>query len=763
MKQIPLKLDIGKDTSKARAYVRNSQDVTLGVFLGAFPARAREPLPQEYYTRPLRDFHITWVNLGKDTGVALAAGDGTAGQLRQQLDSLYAEAGSAERTDSGPATGAAAETPTHFPEGISDNEAVQIAYRTELQAIAKFLRNDLSVLVACDKILTEHIFETVCHRADRKPVLEDAAPPEGKAGTGAQFDRALQGPTPPEANLPVRIRNLKDKEVLVLRSLDLLDNPALIEVLYQGSRGSRRPQLLGFLDPSLEVKKVLTDRFAVHFALMGLPRFIQPDEAKAPIHTVTRLLTADERRCFRELDPEGLYKNVSGLNAVQFRNAMRYVGATVGERSDPRHIYDVIRQFKRSSSNEIEIPDTTFDDIGGYDRVKQELQRLIHLVAGRVEGLDERARQRLIPRGFIFHGPPGTGKTLFAKAIANEMNATIQMVSGPEIMDKYVGQSETNLRHIFATARRNAPSVVVFDEFDSIASQRSTYSDGGSRANNAVVAQLLTELDGFRQDQAVVVIGTTNRLDIIDEALLRPSRLKPIEIGLPEYAARRSVAAIHAKSFGVDALLGGLCELALRHAGDWDEGRPIPEAFLEALFSRHPAYQVRYDAEQHRAGFVRDLREFYAVVRKARAGGGNGDGDGQLAARLEEDLVRRATRYGLDLTRDRPADAAAEDAALAPMRADLRDLLGLLRAPRGGGSAVLTPEAFVQGVLDLAAEYTDGFNNDEIRAVFQEASLEYQMDGQLVTPRYLGMKVGLIKTRRDEREVTHLSPGRGRR
>src|SRR4029077_1588105 len=118
-----------------------------------------------------------------------------------------------------------------------------------------------------------------------------------------------------------------------------------------------------------------------------------------------------------------------------------------------------------------------------------------------------------------------------AKAIANELNATIQMISGPEIMDKNVGQSEDNLRRIFATARRNAPAVVFFDEFDSIAAQRSNYADGGARANNAVVAQLLTELDGFRRDQTVLVIGTTNRIDIIDEALLRPSRLRPIEIG----------------------------------------------------------------------------------------------------------------------------------------------------------------------------------------------------------------------------------------
>jgi SpoVK/Ycf46/Vps4 family AAA+-type ATPase len=739
---ILVNLDLGAAKVKAMRFARQNPDVPLAEFLRTYPARTREALPPAYLDRPLKEFQLAPCTLGPGKGVAPPArepapGDGLAGML----DQLYAD------------DLAAADRPPDFPEKIDPTDAVQIAYRAELQAIAKFLKNNLSVLVVCDKILTSYIYEAVCKRADRKPMLEDA-PEEGRAGTGAKVDRALQGtPADPAKNLPVRVRGLKDKEVLVLRSLDLLDNPVLIEALYQGRQG-REPQLLGFLDPSLEVKKVLTDRFAVHFPIMGLPRFIQPDGARDPVHTVTRLLTAGEYRCFKEFNPEGLYKNVSGLNAIQFRNAMRYVGATVGEGSDARHIYDVIRQFKRSSSSEIEIPDTSFDDIGGYERVKQELRRIITLVGGRVEGMEERTRQQLIPRGLIFHGPPGTGKTLFAKAIANEMNATIQMISGPEIMDKYVGQSESNLRHIFATARRNAPSVIFFDEFDSIASQRTTYSDGGSRANNAVVAQLLTELDGFHQDHQVLVIGTSNRLDIIDEALLRPSRLKPIEIGLPDYAARRSVAAIHAASHGVDKLLRGLCELALEHRDGGAEGQPVPPALLEALFRRHPAHRLRYETERQRAGFLRDLREFHALVRQARQG--DAGGAEAFAARLEEDLRRRAARYGLDLTREgQPEDG------LQAVRADLRDLLELLRAHRGG--ADFSAEAFVQGVLDMVAEYTDGFNNDEIRAVFQEASLEYQMEGQLITPRYLGMKVGLIKKRRDEREVTHLNRERGRR
>src|SRR5262249_24901096 len=154
---------------------------------------------------------------------------------------------------------------------LSDNEAVQRAYRHELQQIATFLQHDLSVLVLCDKILTEHVYEAVCHRAGKKPVLDDAVLAEGKkAGAGPELDRALQGGAGgagEAGSLMLLIRNLKPDEVLVLLGLDVLDTPPLTEVLYQGASGSRRPQLLGFLDPSLEVRKVLSDRFAVHFGI----------------------------------------------------------------------------------------------------------------------------------------------------------------------------------------------------------------------------------------------------------------------------------------------------------------------------------------------------------------------------------------------------------------------------------------------------------------------------------------------------------------
>src|SRR5206468_36731 len=135
--------------------------------------------------------------------------------------------------------------------------------------------------------------------------------------------------------------------------------------------------------------------------------------------------------------------------------------------------------------------------------------------AGEIGWLEE-----LIPKGMIFWGPPGTGKTLFAKAMASAIGAAITVVSGPELKSRWVGESEENLRQIFHRARQSAPSIIVFDEIDSFASARGTYT--GSGVEHSMVNQLLTEMDGFHREELVFVIGTTSYVELLDPALLRP-------------------------------------------------------------------------------------------------------------------------------------------------------------------------------------------------------------------------------------------------
>src|SRR5436309_11965417 len=144
----------------------------------------------------------------------------------------------------------------------------------------------------------------------------------------------------------------------------------------------------------------------------------------------------------------------------------------------------------------------------------------------------------------IFWGPPGTGKTLFAKGMAAALGAAITVVSGPELKSKWVGESEDNLRQIFHRARQSAPSIIVFDELDSFASARGTYT--GSGVEHSMVNQLLTEMDGFHREELVFVVGTTNFVECLDPALLRPGRFEfHLYIPYPDVQDRREILRIY--------------------------------------------------------------------------------------------------------------------------------------------------------------------------------------------------------------------------
>lgn len=184
----------------------------------------------------------------------------------------------------------------------------------------------------------------------------------------------------------------------------------------------------------------------------------------------------------------------------------------------------------------VEIPTTTWQDIGGLENVKRELRETVQYP---IEFADKFAKFGMSPsKGVLFYGPPGTGKTMLAKAIANECNANFISIKGPELLNKYIGESEANVREIFDKARSAAPCVLFFDEIDSIAQARGM-SSGDSGAADRVVNQILTEMDGMSNKKNVFIIAATNRPDIIDPAIIRPGRLDQlIYIPLPDEASR---------------------------------------------------------------------------------------------------------------------------------------------------------------------------------------------------------------------------------
>ena len=191
--------------------------------------------------------------------------------------------------------------------------------------------------------------------------------------------------------------------------------------------------------------------------------------------------------------------------------------------------------------------DVSYEDIGGLKEEVKKVREMIEIPLKRPELFEKLGIAP--PKGVLMHGPPGTGKTLLAKAVASESDAHFILINGPEIMSKYVGGSEENLREYFEEAEANSPSIIFIDELDAIAPKR---EDTNGETERRTVAQLLTLMDGLKSRGQVVVIGATNRPDSLDPALRRPGRFdREIEIGVPDADERREVLEIHTRNMPI--------------------------------------------------------------------------------------------------------------------------------------------------------------------------------------------------------------------
>jgi transitional endoplasmic reticulum ATPase len=197
-----------------------------------------------------------------------------------------------------------------------------------------------------------------------------------------------------------------------------------------------------------------------------------------------------------------------------------------------------------TKSVDVSVPRITYDELGGLKTEVQKIREMVELPMRHPELFDKIGVEA--PKGVLLYGPPGTGKTLLAKAVATQSEANFISVRGPELLSKWVGESERGIREIFKRARQSAPCVVFFDEIDSIAPIRG--AGGETAVTERVVSQLLTELDGMENMHGVIVLAATNRADMIDPALLRPGRFdKIIQIPLPDKESRKSILKINAE------------------------------------------------------------------------------------------------------------------------------------------------------------------------------------------------------------------------
>ena len=211
-------------------------------------------------------------------------------------------------------------------------------------------------------------------------------------------------------------------------------------------------------------------------------------------------------------------------------------------------------------------PDTgiSFDDIAGIDEAKAEFEEIVSF-------LKEPERYTLvgakIPKGVLLVGPPGTGKTLLAKAIANEANVPFYSVAGSEFVEMFIGIGAARIRDLFKKASENTPCIVFIDEIDAVGRERGAGVGGGNDEREQTLNQLLTEMDGFKENKGVIVVGATNRVDILDAALLRPGRFdRQITVGLPDRLGRIGILKVHARNKPFDKDVS-LVQLANRTPG----------------------------------------------------------------------------------------------------------------------------------------------------------------------------------------------------
>jgi len=207
---------------------------------------------------------------------------------------------------------------------------------------------------------------------------------------------------------------------------------------------------------------------------------------------------------------------------------------------------DALKEVRPSALREVQvqIPNVSWDDVGGLAELKEELREVIEWPIKHKEAFDYVDVET--PKGILLHGPPGTGKTLIAKALAKTTESNFISIKGPELLSKWVGESEKGVREIFRKARQAAPCIIFLDELDALVPRRG--GDSGSHVTENVVSQILTEIDGLEELHGVLIIGATNRLDIVDEALLRPGRFdRIIEVPNPDALGREQIFKIHTK------------------------------------------------------------------------------------------------------------------------------------------------------------------------------------------------------------------------
>ena len=486
-----------------------------------------------------------------------------------------------------------------LPRKVSTFDAVEQCYEEQLRFATARLKEEVSVLIRCEKQTVPYLQSLIKRRlaTEGKSVMIIDGRDEAEGGGTARLGRIV-------AQLRTLVNNTEQNRVFFLPYLDIITSTSM-GGLTQEAREimtiiHENPYLtlVAFEDPDFAIPELIAQAFPARCEMMGIAR-----------NKISCLITELEARKFAvdNINLMSIFKYVSGLNPVRFREIM---GIFAKKADYDPNIPNLLANYLKELRDYTACGDTSLSeirldrDIAGYSKVKKQItENILNLLQATAAMKDDKQIQKIesiIPRGMIFHGPPGTGKTLFAKGIAEALNAAIYIVNGPELKSKWVGEGEANIRRLFARARATAPSVIVFDEIDSIAAARSaSASDGASQAAHSMVNQLLTEMDGFRKDQMVLVVGTTNFVQSLDPAFLRPGRFEyQIEIPYPEWDDRKAILTLYNRKFET-----GLNEQQVERITSWT-GRPTD------LGTPHTG--------DHLSALIKDLKRYAINKRKFR-------------------------------------------------------------------------------------------------------------------------------------------------
>ncbi len=253
------------------------------------------------------------------------------------------------------------------------------------------------------------------------------------------------------------------------------------------------------------------------------------------------------------------------------------------------------------------IPDISYSDVGGLEEQLQEVRETVELPLKKPElfkkiGIDP-------PKGVLLYGAPGTGKTLLAKAVAHETEATFIRIIGSELVQKFIGEGARLVREIFNLAKQKAPTILFIDELDAIGSQRLKIATSGDREVQRTLMQLLSEMDGFDMRGDIKIIGATNRVDILDPALLRPGRFdRMIEFPIPDEVSREAIFKIHTRNLTVEN------ELDIKKFVNLTEG--ATGADIKAMCTEAGMFAIRRDADMIKENDFLDAID--KVMRKAK-------------------------------------------------------------------------------------------------------------------------------------------------